>query len=213
MNELAGASIASPAAAAQPAPPPDAPAAPSAPDAAPAQAPQLPAALAAVQSGKVAAITLGEFNSKDPLHEFVASNFSDLSKMGLDYMDLSGKGNLSVVFNPQLITEAKIDALHKDGKLQSVAPMADDKGLEAAAPAQPAPAQAPAQDGAAAAPEAPPSDTTGGALANASAQVGAAPKPNRGLQDAQARNLQAVNAPPVNRPTGGPSAVLARRAI
>ena len=83
---------------------------------------------------------------------------------------------------------------------------------------EPAQAAAPAQsdqiaDAAKAQGATPAAPDAASPLANASVQSGQAPKPNRGLQDAQARNIQAVDAPKVNKPTGGPSAVLARRAI
>lgn len=184
MNELADVSLAAPA-----------PAAP-APLAEPAPA-ALPSPLDAVQAGQVPAITLSAFDEKDPLHEFVVSNFEELPKLGLDYTDLEGSEGLSAIFNPAKVSADQIQAAYKAGKLEEIAPLVG--GAAEAAPA-------PAAEGAPAAVPAP----TAAPLA---AESIPGPAPARGLQDMRAANLQALNAPKVNTPTGGPAAASARRAF
>ena len=114
----------------------------------------------------------------------------------LDYVEFEGKDGVSAIFNPQATTEADLKAAYAAGKLEQVAPPAT---AAAQAPA-PAPEAALAQEApAAAAP-----------LAGVSIP---APNAPAGVQEARARNLEAVVAPKVNTPTGGPGAAMARRAF
>lgn len=192
MNELANATIAAPAPADPLAGVPaglEAPQAPAAPVA-------LPSPLDAVQAGQLPAISLTAFDETNPLHEFVVANFNSLPDFGLDYVEFEGKDGVSAIFNPQATTEADLKAAYAAGKLEQVAPPAT---AAAQAPA-PAPEAALAQEApAAAAP-----------LAGVSIP---APNAPAGVQEARARNLEAVVAPKVNVPSGGPGAAMARRAF
>lgn len=193
MNELANATLAAPAA------PVDATAALAAVPAAP-QAPAAPVALPspldAVQAGQLPAVSLAAFNETNPLHEFIVANFNSLPDFGLDYVEFEGKDGVSAIFNPQATTEADLKAAYAAGKLEQIAPPAT---AAAQAPA-PAPEAALAQEApAAAAP-----------LAGVSIP---APNAPAGVQEARAKNLEAVVAPKVNTPTGGPGAAMARRAF
>jgi len=194
MNELANATVAAPAPADPLAGVPaglEAPQAPAAPVA-------LPSPLDAVQAGQLPAISLAAFSEGDPLHEFVVANFNALPDLGLDYAEFEGTDGVSAIFNPAKITEADLKAAYKAGKLEQVAPPA--AAMEAAAAPAPAPEAALAAEApAAAAP-----------LAGVSLP---APNAPAGVQEARARNLQAVVAPKVNTPTGGPGAAMARRAF
>jgi hypothetical protein len=151
-----------------------------------------------VQAGQLPAISLAAFSEGDPLHEFVVANFNALPDLGLDYAEFEGTDGVSAIFNPAKITEADLKAAYKAGKLEQVAPPA--AAMEAAAAPAPAPEAALAAEApAAAAP-----------LAGVSLP---APNAPAGVQEARARNLQAVVAPKVNTPTGGPGAAMARRAF
>jgi hypothetical protein len=195
MNELANATVAAPAPADPLAGVPaglEAPQAPAAPVA-------LPSPLDAVQAGQLPAVSLTAFAEGDPLHEFVVANFNALPDLGLDYAEFEGTDGVSAIFNPAKITEADLKAAYKAGKLEQVAPPAA-AAMEAAAAPAPAPEAALAAEApAAAAP-----------LAGVSLP---APNAPAGVQEARARNLQAVVAPKVNTPTGGPGAAMARRAF
>jgi len=193
-NELADASLVQPSAA------PAQPLADAQSAAAPAPAATLPTPLDAVAAGQLPAVSLSAYDDKNPLHEFLVQNFDALPQFGLDYADLEGKDHLSVVFNPKVISEDKLQAAHKAGQLDQIAPRGD-------VPVQAAPAAAEA------APAAPAEAVAEPAQAPLASQDISAPPANRGLQNARARNMQAIAAPPVNRPTGGPAAALARRAI
>jgi hypothetical protein len=152
-----------------------------------------------VQAGQLPAISLTAFAEGDPLHEFVVANFNALPDLGLDYAEFEGTDGVSAIFNPAKITEADLKAAYKAGKLEQVAPPAA-AAMEAAAAPAPAPEAALAAEApAAAAP-----------LAGVSLP---APNAPAGVQEARARNLQAVVAPKVNTPTGGPGAAMARRAF
>lgn len=192
MNELANATVAAPAPADPLAGVPaglEAPQAPAAPVA-------LPSPLDAVQAGQLPAISLTAFDETNPLHEFVVANFNSLPDFGLDYVEFEGKDGVSAIFNPQATTEADLKAAYAAGKLEQVAPPAT-AAVQAPAPA---PEAALAQEvPAAAAP-----------LAGVSLP---APNAPAGVQEARAKNLEAVVAPKVNTPTGGPGAAMARRAF
>jgi hypothetical protein len=195
MNELANATLAAPAiapdalSAEMAAPAPETPAAPVA----------LPSPLDAVQAGQLPAISLAAFAEGDPLHEFIVANFNALPDLGLDYAEFEGADGVSAIFNPAKITEADLKAAYKAGKLEQVAPPAA-AAMEAAAAPVPAPeAVLAAEAPAAAAP-----------LAGVSIP---APNAPAGVQEARARNLEAVVAPKVNVPSGGPGAAMARRAF
>jgi hypothetical protein len=193
-NELADASLAQPSAA------PMQPLAEQQAAAAPAQSAPLPSPLDAVAAGQIPAISLSAFDEANPLHEFLVQNFEALPQLGLDYADLEGEDNLSVVFNPKIISEEKLQEAHKAGQLDQIAPRGD-----ATAEAAPAPSEA-----AAAAPAEAVAAPTEAPLAS---QDISAPPANRALQNARTRNMQAINAPAVNKPTGGPAAAMARRAV
>ena len=192
-NELADASLAQPPAATQPLADQQAVAAPEQPN-------PLPSPLDAIAAGQIPAISLSAFDDKNPLHEFLVQNFEALPQLGLDYADLAGEDHLSVVFNPKVISEQKLQAAHKAGKLDQVAPRGD-------APAEAAPAQG------AEAFAAPPEAAVAPMGAPLASQGLSAPPANRALQNARTRNMQAISAPSVNRPTGGPAAAMARRAV
>jgi hypothetical protein len=152
-----------------------------------------------VQAGQLPAISLAAFSEGDPLHEFVVANFNALPDLGLDYAEFEGTDGVSAIFNPAKITEADLKAAYKAGKLEQVAPPAA-AAMEAAAAPVPAPEAALAAEApAAAAP-----------LAGVSLP---APNAPAGVQEARARNLEAVVAPKVNTPTGGPTAAMSRRAF
>ena len=200
-NELANASLA-PAAAPQTASAPVNQPPTSAPEAAPAP---LPAPLDAVAAGQIPAVTLKAFDKNDPIHEYVVSNFDNLSKLGLDYTELGGDKHLSVIFNPAKISEADVHAAYKEGRLDQVAPLSSVAEKAVAAPATPA---APAGDlsGATSAPVAP--QTPAAPLASVQA-----PPANSSMQKARSRNLTAITAQPQNKPTGGPLTANSRRAF
>jgi hypothetical protein len=157
----------------------------------------LPAPFDAVAAGQLPAVSLPpiEGETVGPLAEFVISNLDTLLAAGLDYHET--KDNLSVFFNPKVVTEEAIQKAEKEGTLLEIAPLADQ------AVSSPPPAEAGAPSAAAApAPTAPAAPLAG-------AQAQAAPRSDRKLQTARIRNLKPA-------PAGAPNPVpgqLAKRAL
>lgn len=154
---------------------PEASPAPPAPPASP-----IPSPFDEVAAGKLPAVLLppvfGERISD--AQEFVLANFKNLNELGLDYVELSD--NSSVVFNPQLIDEKKIESAFKEGTLPQLVPLVESLGpIQPPAEAAPAAPAAPPE-------EAPPPDTS-----LAGATVGpAGPAPGGdALQTTRVKNL------------------------
>lgn len=97
-----------------------------APDPGSAPAPAAPAGLpspfADVVAGSIPAVLvppIGPHGKPDPVQEFAANNFSDLLQAGLSWHET--KDQAVVLFNPKLISEAKVIAADKAGTLSKIA--------------------------------------------------------------------------------------------
>jgi hypothetical protein len=179
-NELAGMTVADPSV---PAPAPA--------EMAPAEL-EIPSPLADVVAGSIPGVTLPPIEGQPtPLQEFVVANFQRLNESGLEYFELPDLS--SVVYNPDVITEADLPAAAEDGSLAQITPLAADFGpIAAPAPAAGAPPAAVA---------APPQAS--GALS------GARVAPDRKLETARLKNAAPA-------PRAAPNPVvgqLAKRAI
>jgi hypothetical protein len=164
---------------------------------APAEAPALPSPLDAVQAGQIPGITLSAFNDKDPLHEFVVSNLDALSKFGLDYVELTGKDHLSVVFNPAKITAESLQEAHKAGDLDKIVPLAPSVPVKQAAASDSGEPGAP---------------TDGAGSSQLAGATLPAPRVPAGVQEARGRNLASISIRP-GVPSGGPAAAFSKRAF
>lgn len=113
-----------------------------------------------VIAGNLPAVSLPPIVGRktDPLQEYLISNYDDMANSGLEMHETPDA--FTVLFNPKLITAAAIDKADKEGRLQEVAPFAQDllqqggaaPAQQAAPPAAPAPAPAPALTASPAAP-------------------------------------------------------------
>lgn len=175
------------------------PAAPEAP-----RAPTLPSPFLDVASGQVPAVSVPPIvgSTYTEAQKFLVENFDKVLDAGIDYAELDG--DISVFYNPKLLTEKEIKAAASSGKLPELAPPVDKLG---APPSAPAPAASPGAPAAAAQPANPAPGPLAGMTVTPSA---GGPQIDRKVQSARLANTKA---PKPDAPGAGPLPALQKRAL